>query len=109
MYLDVLLGGDVAGAFRGGGLHVGEGGGEDRILASSHGSLPGDLSGEAGGAGGNTGGVVLLVDGSSRLAGHLAGVPGLDGVHVDLGLLAAAVQVEVLADVGESGGGPGVG
>ena len=77
-YLDVLLGRDVAGAVRGGGLHVGEGGGEDGILASSHGFLPGDLSGQTGGAGGDTGGVVLLEHGSSRLIGHLTGVTGLD-------------------------------
>ena len=71
--------------------------------------LPGDLGGETGGAEGNTSHVVLLVDGGGSLAGDLTGVAGHDGVDVGLGLLAAAVQVEVLVDVGEGGGSPGVG
>ena len=109
MHLDVLLAGHVAGTVRGGGLHVGERGGEDWVLALGHGLLPDDLGGETGGAEGNPGGVVLLVDGSGGLAGDLTGLAGHDGLNVGLGLLAAAVQVEVLVDVGEGGGSPGVG
>ena len=108
-YLDILLARRVAGTVGGGGLHVGERGWEDGVLTSGDSLLPGNLGGKTGGAERNTSLVVLLVDGGGSLTGNLTGVTGLDGVDVGLGLLAAAVQVQVLVDVGKGGSSPGVG
>ena len=100
-------------------LQVGQGSGQEGILASSHGSLPGNLGGRAGDAeaGGETSSVVvLLVDGSGGLRGLLVGVAGQQGADVGLHQLTTAVQLALLGQqsqgrlvgpLGGQGGGGG--
>merc|ERR1719326_2208242 len=110
--LDVLLGRLEAGAVRGLGVHVGEGGGQHGVAPGVEGLLERGLGSAAGGAGGGAAQtsppVVVAVDlGGS--GGGLLDAASLGGhVNVGLGELTAGVEASV-ADVGEGGLGEGVG
>merc|ERR1719326_2390175 len=110
--LDVLLRRLEAGAVRGLGVHVGEGGGQHGVAPGVEGLLERGLGSAAGGAGGGaaqaSSPVVVAVDlGGS--GGGLLDAASLGGhVNVGLGELATGVEAGV-ADVGEGGLGEGVG
>ena len=97
--LEIFPGGGLTWTVGGGrGLEVGEGGGEERIVSTSHCSLPGNLGSGAGDGeprSQTSSTVVLLVDLGRGLPGHLVGLPGQQGGEVGLHQLAAAVQLAV--------------
>ena len=114
--LEIFPGGGLTWTVGGGrGLEVGEGGGEERIVSTSHCSLPGNLGSGAGDGeprSQTSSTVVLLVDLGRGLPGHLVGLPGQQGREVGLHHLAAVVQLGVPGQqaqgrLGQPGGGGG--